>query len=136
MTTSLRPRSARRWASWRANQSAALAAAAALVLILVTLGGYFAGVHHGSRTTVLTGNFYVGDHVTTARIGDWAYGTSGSVSWVDGQGSTHDDGWPDCLRMGSTVRVRFGEVPVQGPSGESWRQIVWFDCRTARVIRP
>jgi hypothetical protein len=108
-----------------------------VLVLLIALGGYFAGVRHGSRTTVLTGSFYVGDHVTSARIGDWAYGTEGSVSWIDRQGSWHDSGWPDCLgTVGSTVRVRFGEVPVQGPSDLSWRQIVWFDCRTARVIRP
>jgi len=58
------------------------------------------------------------------------------VEWVDRSGVSHDGGWPDCLRpVGSTVHVRFGEITVSGPQDDSWRAVVWVDCRGAVRVR-
>jgi hypothetical protein len=43
-------------------------------------------------------------------------------------------GYPACLTaVGSTVTVRFGEVPVAGPDsgGIGLSPVVWIDCRGA-----
>jgi hypothetical protein len=51
------------------------------------------------------------------------------VTWYDSQGE-HDGSWPSCLRgIGRHVQITFGSVPVTAP-GDSWRQVVWVDCRT------
>jgi hypothetical protein len=75
----------------------------------------------------LEGLARTGEHVATIESGGWSYGLSQSVAWIDASGSSHDDGWPDCLaRAGNTVNVRFGavEVPSMG-----FRAVVYVDCR-------
>jgi hypothetical protein len=84
---------------------------------------------HRSNVTVLTGTFYVGDHEASARVDGWAYGISDGVSWLDVHNSWHESGWPECLGpVGTTRTVRFGYTPVDGPTSESWRQVVWVSC--------
>jgi hypothetical protein len=100
-----------------------------VVLCLIAGGAFLAGERHGNRTTVLTGIAYTGMDVATVTAGGWSYGVSGNVTWFDSQGGEHDGSWPSCLRsIGRRVPITFGAVPVTAP-GDSWRQIVWVDCR-------
>jgi hypothetical protein len=100
----------------------------ALCLIVVAFG---VGEGHGRRTTVLTGVAYTGLNEATVTVAGWSYGISGTgITWYDSQGTLHDNGWPSCLRgIGRRVPITFGAVPVTGPGGDSWRQVVWVDCR-------
>src|SRR5664279_3019231 len=111
-----------------------IAAIAALTLFVVGLVGYQAGASKGgaSHLTVLTGNAYVGDREASLTVDGKSYGVTDSVAWMDASGSLHESGWPACLTpVGSTVRVRFGEVPVAGPDsgGIGLSAVVWIDCR-------
>jgi hypothetical protein len=121
------------------RRTLAIAAIAAVTLLVVGFVGYSAGEsNRGSRLTVLTGNAYVGDHEASMKVDGWAYGVTGSVAWMDAGGSFHESGWPACLApIGSTGRVRFGEVPVAGPDsgGIGLRAVVWIDCRGAIQVR-
>ena len=108
----------------------------AVVLAVVALVSYAAGTRSGNHLHVRTGNAYVGSHVATVKVDGWSYGISDSVNWVDTANSSHEGGWPACLRpMGATVRITFGEISVPGPQGDSWRQVAWVDCRGAVVVR-
>jgi hypothetical protein len=74
----------------------------------------------------LEGRAMVGHHMATIESGGWFYGLSESVAWIDASGSSHEDGWPDCLgRAGNVVNVRFGAVTV--PS-QGFRAVVYVDC--------
>jgi len=65
----------------------------------------------------------------TIETSDWEYGlpTSG-VSWVDGQGSLHDGGRPDCLAPGTSRDIQFAAVNVEVGSS-TWRAVVWLSCQ-------
>ncbi|HEX7948903.1 MAG TPA: hypothetical protein VF494_01035 [Candidatus Limnocylindrales bacterium] len=65
----------------------------------------------------------------TIETSDWNYGlpTSG-VTWVDGQGASHDGGRPDCLAPGTSRDIRFAAVNVQVGSA-TWRAVVWVSCQ-------
>lgn len=106
---------------------------AVAIAVALLIGGFAAnsiGSSARSRLTVLTGNAYVGMHQATVSVGGWSYGIVDSVAWVDVIGSSHVSGWPACLDTpGTTVRVKFAAVPVTGPTGASWRQVAWVDCR-------
>lgn len=105
---------------------AGLALAAA---VLVTIG-YGIG-HNGAETEWRYGPAYVGDHQASITVGDWDYGFSESVAWIDAAGSHHGDGWPTCLDVpaGTLVEgVRFATVDVE-VDDVGWRQIVLVDCR-------
>lgn len=116
----------------RLNVVTVVATVGIIALVLVALVGYTMGIRHGERTTVLTGDFSVGDHQATARVDDWSYGINDGVTWVDSTGIVHESGWPACLApVSSTVRATFGEVTATAPQGESVRHIVWVDCRAA-----
>ena len=105
---------------------------ALLALMLVGVVAYEAGTEHGNRVHTRTGNAYVGADQATVKVGGWNYGIGADVEWVDRSGTAHDGGWPECLGpAGSTVRIRFGEITVSGPQGDSWRAVVWVDCRGA-----
>lgn len=62
--------------------------------------------------------------------GDWTYGFSADVDWIDEAGEWNSGGHPDCLPELKSTMVRFGatEVTVEGLT---WRPVVWIDCRTA-----
>ena len=109
------------------------AAAAALTAGLIGVTAFVAGQHHPrSDVTLLTGMAYAGSQQASVIVNGYAYGFAGAgaVTWVDGQGETHDGGWPSCLTTpGTTHRIRFGYVPVTLPDGTWLRQIVWVDCR-------
>jgi hypothetical protein len=105
---------------------------AALILCAVAAGaaGYAIAAHR-SNVSVLTGDFYVGDHEASAQVDGWAYGILDSVSWLDANNAWHEDGWPACLGpVGTTRSVRFGYTAVDGPTSMSWRQVVWVSCLT------
>ena len=105
------------------------AVALAVVALLSSAGvGYAAGARHSGPVT-LAGRAIVGGHVATIEVDGWAYGIRGSIPWIDGSGAQHEDGWPDCLRMGTSPVVRFGAVPVTYPTGIGQRQVLWVDCR-------
>ena len=115
--------------SRRVNRGGVAAAAACLIASLAFLA-FLAGEHQQRPFTVLTGTATVGDHQATVIVAGWAYAIGNGIPWVDQQGMTHEGGWPSCLGSpGRTVPVTFGEVPVTAPDGQSWRQVVWLDCR-------
>ncbi|MDT4985197.1 MAG: hypothetical protein QOF95_2687 [Pseudonocardiales bacterium] len=100
--------------------------AAAVIAVL----GYGLGTSNGPHVKALSGDAYVGANQAAVKVDGWTYGIVGSVAWVDSRGASHDSGWPDCLGSpGTTVHIRFGEVSVTGPQDDSWRQVVWVDCR-------
>jgi hypothetical protein len=103
-------------------------------LLLSAVVGGAAGYElaaHRSNVSILTGSFYVGDHQAYAQVDGWAYGISDGVSWLDAKNSWHDRGWPACLGpVGTTHTLRFGYTVADGPTGESWRQVVWVSCLT------
>jgi hypothetical protein len=122
--------------TWRHSGSAAIAVVGVLLLALVAFAGHTISGQDGKRLKVLTGNAYVGAHQASVRVDGWAYGIVDSVPWVDSAGSSHESGWPTCLdRIGTTVRIRFGEIPVTGPKNDAWRAVAWVDCRGAVVVR-
>jgi hypothetical protein len=105
--------------------------AASLIAFLAFLA-FLAGEHHHHQVTVLRGVAGTGDHVASINVAgsSWVYGMSGVEEWIDQQGQTHDGGWPACLSTpGKAVPIKFGWLPVTGPNGSSWRQVVWVDCR-------
>jgi len=104
--------------------------AVAIALVAGGVGGY-ALSQHRNGVHALTGTAYIGKHQMSVEVGGWTYGFRQTVPlWIDTSGTTHDGGWPDCLRpIGAKVRVRFGEVPVTAPTGAGEREVVWVDCR-------
>jgi hypothetical protein len=105
-------------------------AGAALVLVLVGIGGYALGTHRSSSTTELTGRAQVGFHVASITVDGWSYGFRDSVPWISADGSYNEGGWPDCLGDGSSSPlVHFGAAPVTLPNGTSLREITYVDCR-------
>lgn len=109
-------------------------ALSAVAIATATLGGflaYHAGELHARQITVLSGNAYVGAGQAAVRVAGWTYSVSDGVTWIDGSGSLHETGWPGCLStQGTTVPIKFGEIQVTAPNGDSWRQVVWVDCRS------
>ena len=105
-------------------------AAMAIALVAGGVGGYVLSQHRNG-VHALTGTAHVLDHQMSVEVGGWTYGFEETVPlWIDAAGTTHDRGWPNCLRpIGAKVRVRFGEVPVTSPTGFGAREIVWVDCR-------
>lgn len=107
---------------------------AVVVTALLTAAGVggaagYAVAAHGSNVAVLTGSFYVGDHEASAQLNGWVYAISEGVGWLDSSNSWHESGWPDCLGpIGTTRTVRFGYTSVDGPTSQSWRQVVWVSC--------
>jgi hypothetical protein len=100
---------------------------------LIAFLAFLAGEHHQHPVTVVSGVADAGDHMASVTVAgsSWVYGISGVDQWVDQQGQTHLGGWPACLSTpGKTVPITFGWVPVKGPDGSSWRQVVWVDCRS------
>jgi hypothetical protein len=101
-------------------------------LVLCVGAGATAGyalAAHRSNVSVLTGTFYVGDREASATVDGWAYGINNDVGWLGSNDSWHDAGWPECLGpVGTTHTVRFGYTTVDGPTTESWRQVVWVSC--------
>jgi hypothetical protein len=122
---------------WAGRTGRSVRAGAVVVAGCLLAAGAFAvgehQVHHQrQQMTVLTGNGYVGIDQASITVGDWVYGIQGpgNIPWLDSQGSTHESGWPACLRGPGRVRVTFGEVPVTAPDGGMWRQVVWVDCQS------
>ena len=73
---------------------------------------------------------YGGDHMASIQVGDWSYGISKSVAWLDESGSYHEDGWPTCLGgLGNTTVVRFGVTSVTLPNCGTFRPVVYVDRR-------
>lgn len=97
------------------------------VVATAVLFGYWVGM--SNKVEELTGAAFVGDRVFTADIGGWSYGASEGVAWIDSDGTWHDRGWPSCLETHGPAQVRFGATEVSGPTGRSWREVVWVDCR-------
>ena len=97
--------------------------------ILCGLVGYVVGSSH-SGTRFVTGPLEEGDHVATM-MDNGGYGISGSIPWIDAQGSFHSRGWPDCVGpAGPDVKpiVTFAVTRVDYPGG--WvDQVVYVDCR-------
>ena len=101
------------------------------LLVAAAAGGAagYAVAAHRSNVTVAMGTFYVGDREASGDVNGWVYGISESVAWLDARDSWHESGWPDCLApIGATKTVRFGYASVDGPTTESWRQVVWVSC--------
>ncbi len=112
-----------------------------LVVVLVAVGvagaGFLGGATWTHHRTEL-GGWHTGvAHAGTKRVSieydGWTYGASESVdSWVDRNGSWHEAGWPDCLRVppGSQIKVRFQSRAVT-VDDITWRPIVAVDCGAA-----
>ena len=108
-----------------------------LIILLVALAaivGFLAGTAWTRHRTDLGGW-----HTAVAQTGlrqisieyeGWTYGVSGSVDqWIDSDGTWHDSGRPECLRVvGSRVTVGFQARVVTIDGGTS-RPIVAIDCR-------
>jgi len=103
---------------------------AVLLVLVVASVAYSLGATGRVRQVTLTGDAYVGLKQMAVSVGGWSYGAVDSVPWIDASGSTHDSGWPACLGTpGTKVHIKFGAVPVTAPTGVSWREVVWVDCR-------
>jgi hypothetical protein len=106
--------------------------------IAVTVGvavvAYLIGHHGSSSTTTLTGpgiaiaeqgggSAYVRPYESSTRepVGT-AYPIPGEVSWSDSSGELHSGGWPPCLPVGKTVRVKSIEVVQRTGT------VVWVQC--------
>ena len=101
------------------------------LLMAAGVGGAagYAVAAHSSDVAVLTGSFSVGHHEASAHVNGWVYGISDEVGWLDSSNSWHESGWPDCLgSIGATKTARFGYTSVDGPTSQSWRQVVWVTC--------
>ena len=123
-------RSQARVLSRRATRAAVVIAAAGLIMLVAFLA-FLAGEHQQRPFTVLKGIAHVGDHMATITAAGTAYGMDGDVPWVDQQGTTHSGDWPACLGgLGRNVPVTFGGVLLTAPTGQSWYQVVWVDCRS------
>jgi hypothetical protein len=82
-----------------------------------------------TNVTVLTARAYVGLGQASAIVDGWAYALPLDGRWRGADGSWRDSGPPACLsKLGTTAPISFGYVPVTGPSGASWRQVVWVSC--------
>jgi hypothetical protein len=111
---------------------------ALVVLGVVVAGAGFIGGAAWTRHETDLGGWHTGVAQTGIRqisIEDdgWTYGASGSVDqWIDRDGSVHDSGWPDCLRVppGSKVTVRF-QAQVVTIDDMTRRPIVAIDCGDA-----
>ncbi len=107
-----------------------LALAAALWVATITAAavvGYLA--RSQTNVTVLTASAYVGVGQATAIVDGWAYALPLDGRWLGIDGSWRDRGPPACLnKLGTSAPISFGYVPVTGPSGVSWRQVVWVSC--------
>lgn len=109
---------------------AALWGAATLVALVLVAVGYVLG-HGASGVDWRVGSAHVGSGMATIDGGEWQYGLSRSVAWIDSAGSQHEDGWPECLDVpvGTTVHgVRFATVDVDA-DGQGWREVVLVDCQ-------
>jgi hypothetical protein len=105
------------------------ACALALAGVAALAAGHL-GRGEAAHQTVVTGVAYVGVQQASVRAEGWSYAITASVPWVDANGSLHEVGWPACLTaVGETVPIRFAQIPVSGPTSQSWRQVVWVDCR-------
>jgi hypothetical protein len=117
-----------------------LVAAASVLAVAVTAGGFWVGRSTSQQADWHSGTAYLmGDPDNpgfSARVGDWTYGAQGSVPhWIDESGALHEGEWPTCLRPPSAdssrdrrVPVRFAEVTVSAED-VSWRTVVMVDCR-------
>jgi len=97
--------------------------------ILCALVGYQLGSGH-SGTRFVSGPLEVGDHVATM-MDNGGYGISGSIPWIDAQGTVHSRGWPDCVGPAAQdVKpvVTFAVTRVDYPGGPL-DQVVYVDCR-------
>jgi len=86
---------------------------------------------HATQATWRTARAYIGDHEVSLPFGGWTYGFRDSVpQWIDRNGSVHDSGWPDRVKVPAGTRklIRFAEVGVE-VGGVGPRQVVMTDCR-------
>ena len=108
-------------------------AGAALVVVSFGVGAAVGSMgFFGLRAPAAIGSGYVGDQVVTLTSGDTSYGVRDSVAWRDASGSSHADGWPDCLPVGTNVAgIPFvGATIWHGDVGEA--TILWVDCSGRR----
>jgi hypothetical protein len=108
-----------------------LIAVFALVLLIVVASFGYARMSHASSEQTLSGQAYVGMNQASVSVDGWTYGfTPSTTRWFDAQGTMHEgDVAAPCLRsVGTHVRITFGEVPVSGLQGTSWREVVWVRC--------
>jgi hypothetical protein len=112
------------------GRGATLSAAGVLIVALAAGTGYHLGRHHTEGIIWHTGDAWIGDHEASITTPGWTYGFMTSVPrWIDADGTTHTDSWPDCVNpLGTQKPVTFATVNVTGPGG-TWRQVVYVDCR-------
>ena len=111
---------------------------AIIAVIVVATGAGFIGGSAWTRHRTDLGGW----HTAVAQTGmkqiaieydGWTYGASDSVSsWIDREGTWHDSGWPQCLRVppGRQVTVRF-QARIVTIDGTTTRPIVSIDCTPA-----
>jgi hypothetical protein len=102
-----------------------------LVLVLVLAVLAYSRLSHRSSEQTLSGQARVGMNEASVTVGGWTYGfATTTMPWYDTAGGVHEgDVAAPCLRnVGTQTRITFGEVPVIGPSGDSWRDVVWVRC--------
>lgn len=82
-----------------------------------------------SNVEIRNGEAHSAEGAISIETSDWTYGLPlDGVRWVDGSGSWHEDGRPECLMPSEqTIPVTFAaaEVTVEGVS---WRPVVWVSC--------
>ena len=94
---------------------------------VAALVGYL--VRSQPTVTAITGKAYVGIGQASAIVDGWAYSLPLDGRWLGADGKWRDNGTPACLsKSGTSPPISFGYVPVTGPSGASWRQVVWVSC--------
>jgi hypothetical protein len=106
--------------------------ASVAICVVCLAGALFGGFLWGSNNpavTIFTSDAYVGIDQASVVANGWAYNIPADICWVGTDGTWRQGGFPACLSpVGSRVPVRFGAVPIAGPNGVSWRQVVWVSC--------
>ena len=76
---------------------------------------------------IYTADCHTTSDAASCTVGNTTYGFRSDVLWTDNTGSSHEDGWPECLPHFQTVKaVRFAASVVWiGTSGSS--VVLWVD---------
>ena len=80
-----------------------------------------------SNVTMHTGRADAGNTAISVEADGWTYAIPLDVMWIDGAGTHHDGGRPDCLEPGESSLIRFASVEV-AVEGTAWRPVVWVAC--------
>lgn len=108
------------------------------LLIIAALTGAAAGYLAGRTLPPAGAVAHIGialgptENAISVEADGWTYGVPLDVAWIDGSGSHHGSGRPECLPPnGEYVEIRFYSVDA---SDLGWRPVVLVDCQHAKVL--